>query len=293
MLIGVFSDDMAGPYAARLLAHGLDVLDARTKVLIDPALAAMSSPPREIALAQAARLGESSDEVPQTQAEGRDVVYAVPLAELQNVRLRSGLNLALTVGRDHPASARAMRAARYDRIASADVRVEGGPHPAPPWFLPLSHQSDLRTQASLAASGRVPLPLATRCFPFMLPRPTAAEMQALSEGNLGPAARQAAVLLASLAIAAASERNAHKLDAEVIADLMSARTTEAERAVSDRLLELAAAFERLQDSGSQEGLERPLAAPSLRRSSALAFRTDRRWPTRTGSREAHRRTYAR
>ncbi|WP_162559855.1 hypothetical protein [Methylobacterium radiodurans] len=200
------------------------------------------------------------------EEQGRDLVLALPIDGLRDGQVRVALDAVVTVGRDHPASARAMSAARFDAWASDGPDAGGeAPRPAPPWFLPCSHQVNLWTQASLAASGPVPLPFATRLLPFMAPRLGQADIPVLVGEALPPAILRTAVLVASLAIAVAADPHARRIEAATLAALMAARELERERRTSDRLLALSAEFERLEGAGMPGRSTRTPSLPPARR----------------------------
>jgi hypothetical protein len=263
MRIGVFSDDAAGPATALLIAHGLAGAGAAVEVAAEPSALPLSRGGAKPRVSHVDTIGTGAllDTMRAADGQGRDLILALPIDCLRDGQLRVALDAVVTVGRDHPASARAMGAARFDAWASGNPDVgDEGPRPAPPWFLPCSHQVHLWTQASLAASGPVPLPFATRLLPFMAPRLGQADIAVLAGEALPPAILRTAVLVASLVVAVAADPHARRIEAATLAALMAARELERERRISDRLLALSAEFERL------EGVDMPgrnTRAPSL------------------------------
>lgn len=272
MRIGVFSDDAAGPATALLIAHGLASAGAAVEVVGEPGVLPLSrrgAGPR-VSLVDTNDGGALPAAIRTADEQGRDFVLALPIDRLRDGRVRVALDAVVTVGRDHPASARAMGAARFDAWASGNPDAgDEAPRPAPPWFLPCSHQVHLWTRASLAASGAVPLPFATRFLPFMAPRLGQADIPVLVGEALPPAMLRTAVLVASLAVAVAADPHARRIEAATLAALMAARELERERRISDRLLALSAEFERLEGADlSGRSMRAPSLPPARRRPEA-------------------------
>ncbi|GJE44925.1 hypothetical protein [Methylobacterium soli] len=267
MRIGVYSDDMAGLVAALLLARGLATLGEPVQIMADLPAEVRSLPCENVRWPGAASM---SDEAIERAVEGAadpegHLVVVLPLARLANCRVRRTLDTALTAGRDHPASARALRAARYETNPSTCMgAAEASDRLPPPWFVPCSHQADLRTRATLASTGAVSLPFATRAIPFMVPRLGPNEVVTLAAPELPAATLQTGVLLASIVLAIAADPHAQRIDAAGLASLMATRDLEGERQVSDRLLALAAEFERLDAPVAQGKIQRASLPPSRR-----------------------------
>lgn len=264
----MFSDDIAGPAAAILIARGLATLGGPVRVVaVLPS--SLTGPQREgLALAGAEAVDEA--DWPTLLAAGMggdgDVVIALPLARLSERPLRGALDAVLTIGRDHPASARALRAARFDVGRSAEGGQGTGERHAPPWFMPCSHQVDLWTKATLAASpASARLPFATRALPIMLPRFDLDAVTLLAADEPPISALRMAVLTASLAMAITADPHAQHLDAAAMTRLMMARDAESERLVSDRLLELSTVFEDLELPPEHPAEPRRTVLPSARR----------------------------
>jgi hypothetical protein len=247
--IGILSDDVAAAHAALLIGTGLAEAGVRAGVataLPVPARRGLGSD-AVLALVHIDQSGEGplAAAMARCREEDRDLVVALPLTELQDARLLSRLDVAITVGRERAAAARALHAARY---------VAGDPAPGTsqdlrpsPWFLACSDQGVLRTTASLASLAGPALPVATRVLPTVLPRLDRDIEADLLHRSAPPRCVQAGIVLAAVAVAAAAEPRAARIDAAGLTGLMAGPGT-GNGDVGDRLIALAAAYARLVDA---------------------------------------------
>ena len=282
MRIGMYSDDRAGLATALLIARGLATLGEPVRVLAElPA----ELPSQTCENVSCSGVATTADEILVHAGEMSSDPYShlivvLPLASLAECKSRSLLDAVLTAGRDHPASARAMRVARYETGLPTAVEVaHGNLRTSPAWFVPCSHQVDLRTQATLASTGAVSLPFSTRTVPFMVPRLDMTDLADLVAPNVAATALQTAVLLASIVVAIGADPHARRIEAANLAALMVGRDTERERLISDRLRALAAEFERLDVPPTQEKSQRvsfPPARRHLQPSTCSGHRPSRR-----------------
>ena len=240
MRIAFFSDDGSGSLCGRMVAHALNRLDGPATLATrdgawtpDPKGA---GPTIEVVPRTAGLHALEAAMCPSSHAAG-DFVMSMPLDEIGDEALRQRFDVAVAVGGEPAAAARALRAARYDT---------GDPgRTAPVWFLALAGQSTLMTKARLAPSQGPRLPYGTRALPMMLPRigPDAARRlldDAPDDGILATA-----TLLAALLLAVGANPSAQRLDAADLAVLMAARDMPQECALADRLVGLAVAYGRL------------------------------------------------
>lgn len=248
--IAFFSDDDAGALCARLVSVGLARLGLPVTLALQPRLAqeaAGAGLPAGISVVAFAERANGFD-VEQALREasrcGGDVVAALPLGRVDDNALRSQFDAAIAVGSSPAAAARAMRAARYDAGPDGSARA-GSRGRVPAWFLARSDQAILATKARLSAIDGPALPFATRTLPAVLPRSLVAGRGCFGDPVPDGVVDGTAVLLAALSLAVAADPWAKRLDAASLAGLMSARTLPAERALSDRLVGLANAYESL------------------------------------------------
>jgi len=265
--IAFFSDDDAGALCAQLVALGLARLGLPLTLALQPRLAREAAGvglPAEIsvvALAERANGFDVEQALREASRSGGDIVAALPLSAAGDIALRRQFDAAITVGSSPAAAARAMRAARYDAGSDGSARA-GSRARLPAWFLARSDQAVLATKARLSSVAGPALPFATRTLPAVLPRSLVA-----SRGYFGDAMPDVvggtAVLLAALSLAVAADPWARQLDAAGLVGLMSARTLPAERALSDRLVGLANAYESLLGAtGADWGADDLAASPS-------------------------------
>lgn len=251
--IGFFSDDIGASHAAALFGHGLARSGGRVAVVAPPY---HSDPDRgSRVIGGVVGLGSPHRSNPydvQCMLEGSvgrdtDCAVALPLSAIREKGICLQFDAVVTVGRDQPAAARALRAARYE--AGPNGRAgEGAP---PPWFLVGANQSVLRTQANLSPVHGPALPFAVRSLPTMLPRLSATEEAALFEGRPDQEGLRSGILLAALVVALVADPHARRIDAGTIAELISARDLPGDRMTSDRLVGLANAFERLGEAAAE------------------------------------------
>jgi hypothetical protein len=237
--IGVFSDDVGGPMTAILIARGLAESGVPVTLAAPPQFPFRdrprpdvdASPIRVVPLSD----GNEGDQLGGVELDGRDLVVTLGLAALRDSAAASQIDVAVVVGKDHPAASRALRAARCEPCCAAGS----------PWFLATSNQSVIRTQASILSNGSIPLPFSTRVLPMTLPRLNKSLEDRLLEGECMDECRRAGILLAALVTAASAMQTAVRIDADDLTGLMARRADGAERDVGRRLQRLACAFERL------------------------------------------------
>ncbi|MEE7493299.1 hypothetical protein [Methylobacterium oryzae] len=248
--IAFFSDDGSAAVCARMVSDGLARLETPVTLALQPHLAQEAAgtglPPGISIVAFAGRSnGFDVEQALRTASRsGGTVAAALPLSRVDDNVVRGQFDAVITVGASPAAAARAMRAARYD--AGSDGSARAGSHGrVPAWFLACSDQAILATKARLSAIDGPALPLATRTLPAVLPRALVAG-RGYRDGQVPDGvAGGTAVLLAALSLAVAADPWVKRLDAAGLASLMSARTLPAERALSDRLVGLANAYESL------------------------------------------------
>lgn len=236
--VGFFSDDVGGHIAAVLLAQGLATLGDPVSLATcfpfgrgEPGAGAGTSPVQALALDE----GSISGGLQGAMLRGHDIVTSLPLSSIRDTSVAAHLDLRVVVGKEHPAAARALRAARCEPHGAA----------AAPWFLAFSNSSVIRTQAGLVQPGRIPLPYSTKMLPTALPRLDWAVEERLYGGGFPEECRRTGILLAALATAAAALPGSMRIDAQDMTDLMSTEATSSERRVAERLLALATAFDRV------------------------------------------------
>lgn len=267
--IAFYSDDDAGALCARLASLGLARLGPVTLALT-PRLAeraAGAGLPEGISIVAFAERANGFDveiALREGSRSGADVVAALPLSRVDDTVLLSQFDVAITVGTSPAAAARAMRAARYDAGAGGPARV--GPRGrVPAWFLARSDQAILATKARLSAVDGPALPFATRTLPTLLPRSRTVGGRDLPDTVPNRAVEGTAVLLAALSLAIAADPWARRIDAPALAGLMAARTLPTERALSDRLVGLANAYEMLVTADVDESADELAGSPSRSR----------------------------
>jgi len=263
--VGFFSDDDTGELCARLTCLGLagtagGAILAVPDAAVGPADAA---PPRGVSVvglephADGSGLGRLVSEAGRS---GVDVVAAMPLDRLADGPVRNLFDVAITVGGGQVQAARALRAARYEASPGT------GRTPAvPAWFLAGSDQSILATKARLSSIHGPRLPFATRALPMVLPRAARCSRDGLLSWQPGDPARATAALLAALALAAAADPAAARIEAADLAALMAAGTTPEDRRLAGRLLALAEAYGRTADDLDEAGPDRSREASRDRR----------------------------
>lgn len=267
MRIGVFSNDTAGSAVALLVARGLASVGEPVDVAAEMLLRWELPPSCEV---PGLRIADPSEETGiwtgtgSIRQEGH-LVAVLPLDAL-GAQQPAAFDVVLTAGRDHPASARALRAARYtiDEYRTPD-EVYGSTPPPPAWFVPCSHQAELWTKATLASTGAMKLPFATRAIPFMVPRLEPEGIMDLMRAEAAPSVLRAAVLLASVVSAIATDPHARGIDAAGVAAVMAGQVPEAGQGVVARLLALATEFERLDASAGRDRVRRPAPLTDRRR----------------------------
>lgn len=266
--IGFFSDDVGASHAAALVGHGMARAGGNVTVVAPPYRLDPGEEPRANGGVLGLGLPHRSNPYDvQCMLEGlvgrdSDCVVALPLSAIRDKGTCLQFDAVVTVGRDQPAAARALRAARYE--AGRSVQAEDGSRPA--WFLVGANQSMLRTQANLSSARGPALPFAVRSLPTTLPRLSTIEEAALFDGRPDSEALRNGILLAALVVAVASDPHGRRIDAGTIAELMSARDLPRERMTSDRLVGLANAYERLGEA--RDDIARPTnrtPGPTLRR----------------------------
>ncbi|WP_238298226.1 hypothetical protein [Methylobacterium soli] len=201
---------------------------------------------------------------------GADTVAVLPLASLRDGTVTARLDVAIVVGRDHPAAARALRSARFEpepaksHGLALDLNARDAPAAtAVPWFLAYSSQTVLRTQAMLMSSQGPALPFAARALPVMMPRFDRRHEGSQCTGSPNAEHRRIGILLAALALAAAAEPSARRIEAATLTQLMSSRILPRDREISDRLIGLASVFESLEHGDVEP--DRPTRLPSAQR----------------------------
>jgi hypothetical protein len=252
MRVGVFSDDLGGPLAAIMLAQGFAALGGPVSVAASAPLrlptfpddASVASPLMATTLDE----GQGAEWLDRTSALGRDAVVSLDLAALRDATVTERLDVSIVVGKEHPAAARALRAARCEPSRAA----------ATPWFLAFSNQSVLRTEASLLPTGSIALPYATRALPTALPRLDRTAEDSLLRGGVPTECRRTGIMLAALATAAVAMPEAIRIEPRDLTALMEAAAT-AQSRLGRRLLRLAHAFEGLAPGGEAQMARPPRA----------------------------------
>lgn len=256
--VGVFSDDLGGPLAAIMLAHGLAVLGHPVTVAgstvfgIQPRFEDAIGTRRieTIALDE----GSEADGLDTASQEDRDVIAFLPLSALREGAIMGRIDLSIVVGKSHPAAARALRAARCEPSRAGTT----------PWFLAFSTQSVLRTEAGLMTVGSIPLPYATRALPTTLPRLDHSREECILQGAFPEECLRTGILLAALATAAAVLPESIRIEASDLTALMEADATASERQASRRLTALANAYERVVPSGEPKTTQPPMVTARRR-----------------------------
>lgn len=251
--VGVFSDDLGGPLAAIMLAQGFAALGGPVSVAGSAPLrlptflddASVASPLMATTLDE----GQGAEWLDRTSTLGHDAVVSLDLAALRDATVTERLDVSIVVGKEHPAAARALRAARCEPPRAA----------ATPWFIAFSNQSVLRTEASLLLTGSIPLPYATRAFPTALPRLDRTAEDSLLRGGVPAECRRTGIVLAALATAAVALPEAIRIEPRDLTALMEAAAATAQSRLGRRLLRLAHAFEGLAPGGEAQMARPPRA----------------------------------
>lgn len=278
MVVGFFSDDASGHFAALLTACGLACVGRPLNIVgtDEPPDASRNraGPPaagREgTAALRAAVIG------------GEDTAFAAPLALLRDDAVRACLDVAVVSGGDPVQARRAVRSADAASLAS-EASASGPYHGLAskrPWLLGFGVAREVRATLPalqhLRAHRTRPI---VRRLPISVPLPGRSVAAAMERGLPTLETLRIGIMLAATLEAAAADRDADAIDAAAMAALMSPAAGAAGD-VGERMGELA---DRL------EGIERALTAQATSQRPASASCTMPRRGGRTTSEPAPRR----
>lgn len=253
MVYGFFADDASGYHAALLAAAALARVERPATVLAypghapGPAAPAGRRPPALVAHGAAAQLQGLLDRAAAALAGGSEVFLVLPLAALDEDRVRARLGVAVVTGMSPLHAARALRAV-------AHAAAPAGRGPPPPWLLPWS----------AAPSGCRRLEGRPRTLPVRLAPPGRADLAALAAGTPAASLLRSGTLLMAVLEAAAADPDAQRLDAAALGEALSPAGSPADQATAERLRDLAESFARLGGDGSRAA-RAPRRAPPPRR----------------------------
>ncbi|MGU3340781.1 hypothetical protein ACLBXJ_22425 [Methylobacterium mesophilicum] len=296
--IGFFGDDDAAGLCARMVSIGLAPLNDDTVLALprgegeaeDRRPGAETEPGRVtvVRLDRYPDAREVGDICALADRSGIDLVAALPLDELRNGTLRNQFDAVITVGAGHVAGARALRAARYEVLATPPAT---GQTAVPAWFLAGSDQSILTTKARMSSVNGPRLPFATRSLPMLLPRLNRHGLCGPVPWGADEPAMATATLLAALVLVVAADPTAARIEAADVAAMMAAGTASWDRRLAVRLRALARSYARTaggnvdgpigcratrpSDRRPQPALSAPVANEGVRSPAARALRSFR------------------
>lgn len=276
MVVGFFSDDGSALYAALLASCGLACVNRDMTVIegtgigrpsCEPSIKDAAASRTELVAALAAAL-----------AGGRgDVAFVAPLDLLHDSGISAHMDIAVVSGGDPLQARRARRSAGYapsDRLPSATGHGgAAGTIARRPWILTFGAW---RRRVRDAPSGSWMLGRdvepTVRMLPIEIPLPGRSVKAAMERGLPTLETLRIGILLAATLEVAVADPNAATVDPATMVDLMSSAAHPADRALAERLSDLA---DRLDDI--ERALEAPASPPpSIRQNRGSQRRRDGR-----------------